>query len=244
MKPIGAAPVCGEWVLGAATRVQETGVGDATRAQEMGAGVAHAPPLAHAVSCDCTRIASDAPRNVAPREGEVPGTSRASFPRTMRATALHFASLLLLLTTACGGSTVTSDASTDHAPNPDDRTDLPDDGPRMATDASVDGGADASADATTCPLPASAADCVTDDECATIARGCYCGAQPVDGVKRRSVEAAAVCEARSGAACALGCAVFPGQRTQDGQTVTDGGVVAVRCARDGGVGRCATYARP
>jgi hypothetical protein len=108
----------------------------------------------------------------------------------------------------------------------------------------VDAGVDASADASACPLPESAAACVADEECTTVARGCYCGARPVDGVSRRAIDAAAACEARSAAACALGCAVFEGQRTQDGQTVVDGGVVAVRCARDGGVGRCTTYAAP
>lgn len=111
-------------------------------------------------------------------------------------------------------------------------------------DASVDGAVDVSGDAVTCPLPESAGPCTTDTDCTTLARGCYCGAQPVDGVLRRYAEAAGVCEARNSMNCALGCAVFPGQQAQDGRTVTDGGVVAVRCEQDGGVGRCRTYVRP
>ena len=107
-------------------------------------------------------------------------------------------------------------------------------------DSAVDGGGDAMA----CPLPVSAAACGADDECAAIARGCYCGDQPVEGVNRRYAEAAGVCEARSRMFCAVGCAMSLNQRTEDGRTVADGGVIDVRCVRDGGEGRCVTSTRP
>lgn len=115
-----------------------------------------------------------------------------------------------------------------------------------SVDANVvgDSSVDARADATVCPLPESAAACAADDECATIVRGCYCGDQPVEGVNRRNVEAAAVCETRNRMNCAVGCAMSLHQRAQDGRIVADGGVIDVRCVRDGGVGRCVTAARP
>lgn len=122
--------------------------------------------------------------------------------------------------------------------------------PCAAPDASVpDGSVDASAvdgsvDAVACPLPVSAAACGADDECTSIARGCYCGDQPVEGVNRRYAEAAGVCEARSRMLCAVGCAMSLNQRTEDGRTVADGGVIDVRCVRDGGEGRCVTSVRP
>ncbi|MFO0604763.1 MAG: hypothetical protein U0324_16390 [Polyangiales bacterium] len=107
-----------------------------------------------------------------------------------------------------------------------------------------DGAVDAAVDASACPLPESAADCATDADCATIARQCYCGQQPVDGVNARSLAAATACETGRGEHCALGCAVFDGRLAQDGRSVTDGGVIAVRCERDAGVGRCRTFAAP
>jgi len=110
----------------------------------------------------------------------------------------------------------------------------------------VDGGGarDGAVDAATCPLPESAADCAADADCATIARQCYCGQQPVDGVNVRSLAAAVACERSRDEGCALGCAVFDGQLAQDGRSVTDGGVIRVRCERDDGGGRCRTFVGP
>ncbi len=107
-----------------------------------------------------------------------------------------------------------------------------------------DGAVDAAVDASTCPLPESAAECAVDADCATIARQCYCGQQPVDGVNARSLAAAVACERARDERCALGCAVFDGRRAQDGRSVADGGVIGVRCERDDGGGRCRTFVGP
>lgn len=119
--------------------------------------------------------------------------------------------------------------------------------PRSSPCEAADGGAprdaDVAADASGCLLPPNAASCVADDECATVARRCYCGQQPVEGVHRRFAETAAVCEELAGQRCLLGCAVFEGRQAQDGRSDVDGGVIAVRCERDGGAGRCVTWVR-
>jgi hypothetical protein len=96
----------------------------------------------------------------------------------------------------------------------------------------------------TCPLPPiDTAVCTRDEDCATATRGCFCGQQPVIGVNVTNRDAVQRCEAEAMRTCALGCPVAAGQVAEDGQSVTDGGAVAVRCeVRDGGAtGACRTY---
>ena len=61
------------------------------------------------------------------------------------------------------------------------------------------------------------------------------------GVSRSNLALAARCEDDARRNCALGCPVQDGQEAQDGRSVTDGGVIAVRCERDAGAGSCRTY---
>ena len=84
--------------------------------------------------------------------------------------------------------------------------------------------------------------CVIDTDCATVAIGCYCGAQPVNGVARRYARTAQSCEDTAASTCALGCASELGMAAQDGNKVDAGGTVAVRCERSGGTfGTCRSY---
>jgi hypothetical protein len=66
--------------------------------------------------------------------------------------------------------------------------------------------------------------------------GCYCGAQPAVGISKTSGSAAAACESKAAAACARGCANFPGRVAQDGKTTVDG-TISVRCSS----GTCKTF---
>ena len=134
--------------------------------------------------------------------------------------------LPLALLAACSGS-VSSSATAD-----------------VPVEATADAAIDVASDVAACPLPTvESTACASDAECAPVARRCYCGAQPVEGVNVAYAVRAALCEAESAMSCALGCAVFPGQQAQDGQTTEDGGVIAARCERDAGVGRCVTFVR-
>lgn len=140
---------------------------------------------------------------------------------------------------ACGGTTSTSsggvsDASADGASSDGASTD------GASTDgASVDAGGDGSD--TQCTLLGGTYDktCGTAADCTTVARGCYCGAQPVIGIAKSAAAAAQACEAKAGRDCALGCANFPGQVAEDGQNNVDGGTIDVAC--DGN--QCKTFLR-
>jgi hypothetical protein len=101
---------------------------------------------------------------------------------------------------------------------------------RADAGASADGGA-------ACPTY-DAADkaCTTADDCATVARGCYCGPQPVLGIAKALAAKAATCEADAAAHCALGCANMPGQVAEDGKGNQDGGTIGVVCDQ----GECKT----
>ncbi len=71
--------------------------------------------------------------------------------------------------------------------------------------------------------------CSTAADCTTVARGCYCGGQPVIGISKSIGAAAAACESDAAAHCALGCANFPGQVAEDGKNTVDGGAITVLC---------------
>ncbi len=81
--------------------------------------------------------------------------------------------------------------------------------------------------------------CGTVADCAMVARGCYCGSQPVVGVARIFAAAAQACEAKAASSCALGCPNFPGQVAEDGASNLDGGTIQVLCD----VGQCRTVLR-
>lgn len=105
-----------------------------------------------------------------------------------------------------------------------------------------DAGVDAPGDAPACPLSEPSIDsCGADSDCGSIARGCFCGQQPVVGVATSWYAAALLCEDQARRACALGCPVSPGQVAQDGRSPGDGGAIAVRCDRADGGGRCRSY---
>lgn len=92
--------------------------------------------------------------------------------------------------------------------------------------------------------PAQVAGCNTDDDCASVPRGCYCGARPVVGVARVYAAYATLCEGEAASTCRLGCAVSPGRVAEDGTVLDDGGVVSVRCEHgDAALGACRTYVR-
>jgi hypothetical protein len=143
---------------------------------------------------------------------------------------------------ACSGTTGTADgAVVDSAADGAADTASPPD-TRVPTDTAVP--PDTARDgAPVCPVPGDITSCALDGDCAMVARGCYCGQQPVEGVTRGAFAAVAACEAVAAGSCALGCANMPGQRAQDGRSADDGGVLAVRCARDGGTGACQTFVR-
>jgi hypothetical protein len=71
--------------------------------------------------------------------------------------------------------------------------------------------------------------CTTASDCTTVARGCYCGAQPVIGISKSASAAASACEAMAGSQCALGCPNSPGHVAEDGANDTNGGAIEVLC---------------
>lgn len=90
--------------------------------------------------------------------------------------------------------------------------------------------------------PADLAACSIDADCATVAIGCYCGAQPVNGVAGRYATTAQACEEAAAGTCALGCVNEPGLVTQDGTKAAAGTTVAVRCDHSvGTTGTCKSY---
>jgi len=72
----------------------------------------------------------------------------------------------------------------------------------------------------------------------TVEIGCYCGAQPVNGIARKYVATAQGCEQAAATSCALGCANQSGQIAQDGTMVSAGTLVVAHCDRSSGSGVC------
>ena len=87
--------------------------------------------------------------------------------------------------------------------------------------------------------PADLATCVVDMDCTMVAGGCYCGAQPLDGVAVAHANAAQGCETEAASSCALGCANEPGFRAQDGKHADASAMIQVRC--ETATGTCKTY---
>jgi hypothetical protein len=145
--------------------------------------------------------------------------------------AVATVTLAVLLGAPGCGSTVTSssDGGNPDAPTGDGATtDAPlTDAP--LTDASGgDGGGDSGL---TCTLLSNTYDtaCGTASDCTTVARGCYCGAQPIIGIAKSAAAEAQACETKSQSQCGLGCANFPGHVAEDGNNDVDGGTIEVLC---------------
>lgn len=77
--------------------------------------------------------------------------------------------------------------------------------------------------------PTDLAACASDADCTTVAIGCYCGAQPVNGVARKYAVTARGCEDTAANTCALGCATQAKVVTQDGTTVELGTLIGAFC---------------
>jgi hypothetical protein len=92
--------------------------------------------------------------------------------------------------------------------------------------------------------PADLAGCGVDSDCTTVAIGCYCGAQPVNGVARKYATTAQSCETTAASSCALGCATQPKQVTQDGTLVGLDTVLGAHCDRSGATSVCKSYIPP
>jgi len=94
------------------------------------------------------------------------------------------------------------------------------------------------------PPPADFAGCTVDADCTTVARGCYCGAQPVNGVARKYAATAQACEQTAAMTCTRGCANQPGMVTDDGTMVDAGTILAARCDLSGPTGVCKSFVPP
>lgn len=71
--------------------------------------------------------------------------------------------------------------------------------------------------------------CANDGDCTTYVDGCYCGAQPMNGVNVTHASAVSACERTAAENCALGCANFPGFVAEDGQMVDSSAMISVHC---------------
>jgi hypothetical protein len=130
---------------------------------------------------------------------------------------LTFVLTCSVVAAACSSSTTTlpgeplADASTDGARADGSTSDAALADSSTGTDSATDGGA--------CVLMGGVYDktCVTAADCLMVARGCFCGAQPIIGVAKSAQPAAQACESQAEKSCALGCANAPGHVGEDGQ---------------------------
>lgn len=132
------------------------------------------------------------------------------------------------------GDAAVADVAADIAPGVD--ASVPDASPpdSATVDAGVDGGFVCGALGGTYAGGVKA--CASAGDCAMIARGCYCGAQPVIGISKAHLAAAEACEAAARRSCALGCPNAPGRVAEDGRNDLEGGTLAVACE----LGECHT----
>ena len=89
--------------------------------------------------------------------------------------------------------------------------------------------------------PADLAGCSVDADCTTVAIGCYCGAQPVNGVARKYAVTAGSCEDTAANTCALGCATRAQVVVQDGTMVNPGTALGARCDHSGATAVCKSF---
>lgn len=167
-----------------------------------------------------------------------------SYDRAMRSrTALFFcvgigSFCVVRAGAGCGsGSTLLSDDAGEGGPG----VDASSDSPSAIDGATNDAGGDADATPGDCKLLGGTYDktCVSPSDCTTVARGCYCGQQPVIGVAKSASVAANACETKAGSECGLGCANFPGQVAEDGKSPDDGGTLSVECTAN----KCTTVVK-
>jgi hypothetical protein len=89
--------------------------------------------------------------------------------------------------------------------------------------------------------PDDLATCSVDTDCTTVAIGCYCGAQPVNGVARKYAVTAGSCEDTAASTCARGCATQAKLVAQDGTMVNPGTALGSYCDRSGGTTVCKSF---
>ena len=92
--------------------------------------------------------------------------------------------------------------------------------------------------------PADLAACAADADCTTVAIGCYCGAQPVNGVARKYADTARSCETTAASSCALGCATQSKVVIQDGTLVDPSTVLGAYCDHSGATAVCKSHIAP
>jgi hypothetical protein len=92
--------------------------------------------------------------------------------------------------------------------------------------------------------PTDFAGCSVDADCATVALGCYCGVQPVNGVARKHATTAQACEETAASMCPLGCPNQPGMVAQDGTKAGVGTILAAHCDHSGATGICKSFVPP
>jgi hypothetical protein len=92
--------------------------------------------------------------------------------------------------------------------------------------------------------PADLAACSVDADCTTVAIGCYCGAQPVNGVAHKYAVTAGSCEVTAASTCARGCATQPKLVAQDGTMVDPGTALGSYCDHSGASAVCKSFGLP
>ena len=135
----------------------------------------------------------------------------------MRSILVVAFSFAVVVAAGCG-STASAPGGTSGDASADGARDDASTNDAAVADASTSDGSTA-ADGSACVLMGGIYDktCATAADCLMVARGCYCGAQPVIGVAKSAQSAAQACESEAQMKCALGCANAPGHVGEDGQ---------------------------
>jgi hypothetical protein len=84
--------------------------------------------------------------------------------------------------------------------------------------------------------PSDLAACSVDADCTTVAIGCYCGPQPVNGVASRYAITAQACEDTAASTCALGCPNELAVIAQNGKKAETSTDISVHCDHSTGTG--------
>jgi hypothetical protein len=92
--------------------------------------------------------------------------------------------------------------------------------------------------------PADLAGCSVDADCITVAIGCYCGAQPVNGVALKYAATARSCETTAASTCARGCATQAKVVLQDGTLVDPTTVIGAFCDHSDATSVCKSKIAP
>lgn len=92
--------------------------------------------------------------------------------------------------------------------------------------------------------PADLTGCSSDADCTTVDIGCYCGAQPVNGVARKYATTARGCEVTAASTCSLGCATQAKFVISDGTMVNPGTFIGAYCDHSGSTAVCKSFLPP